>query len=101
MLLDQYGAADIVVPEVELRRLYPGGPAIGIFTARYGPDNQLLGRFVLRVRSSAALAGMLDEGVRRLDILYAQALDRGLLRPDPSLVIIQPALPPLPEEEVG
>ena len=26
MLLDQYGAADIVVPELELRRLYPGGP---------------------------------------------------------------------------
>ena len=101
MLLDQYGAADIVVPEVELRRLYPGGPAIGIFSARYGPDNQLLGRFVLRVRSDAALGRMLAEGVRRLDILYAQALDRGLLRPDPSLVIIQPALPPLPEEAQG
>ena len=101
MLLDQYGAADIVVPEVELRRLYPGGPAIGIFSARYGPDNQLLGRFVLRVRSDAALGRMLDEGVRRLDLLYAQALDRGLLRPDPSLVIIQPALPPLPAEEAA
>jgi len=99
MLLDQYGAADIVVPEVELRRLYPGGPAIGIFSARYGPDNQLLGRFVLRVRSDAALGRMLDEGVRRLDILYSRALDRGLLRPDPTLVIVQPALPPLPEEE--
>ena len=36
-------------PEVELRRAYPGGPAIGIFTARYGPDNRFLGRFGLRV----------------------------------------------------
>jgi len=100
MLLDQYGAADIVIPEVELRRAYPGGPAVGIFTARYGPDNQYLGRFVLRVRSGAAIPRMLDEGVRRLDRLYASALDRGLLRPDPTLVIIAPPLPPLPEEEM-
>lgn len=99
MLLDQYGAADIVIPEVELRRLYPGGPAVGVFSARYGPDNILLGRFALRVRGSEGIPAMLAEGVRRLDILYAQALDRGLLRPDPSLVIIQPALPPPPEEE--
>ncbi|HST35156.1 MAG TPA: heavy-metal-associated domain-containing protein [Allosphingosinicella sp.] len=99
MLLDQYGAADIVMPEVELRRLYPGGPAVGVFSARYGPDNQLLGRFALRVRSSAGIPAMLAEGVRRLDIIYARALDQGLLRPDPSLVIIQPPLPPPPEEE--
>ena len=99
MLLDQYGAADIVMPEVELRRLYPGGPAVGVFSARYGPDNQLLGRFALRVRSSAGIPAMLAEGVRRLDIIYARALDQGLLRPDPTLVIIQPPLPPPPEEE--
>jgi hypothetical protein len=99
MLLDQYGAADIVVPEVELRRAYPGGPAIGIFTARYGPDNIMFGRFELTARSSADLPRMLDEGVRRLDMLYAQALDRGLLRPDPTLVIVQPPLPPLPPEQ--
>ena len=48
MILDQYGAADIVIAEVELRRLYPGGPALGIFTARFGPDGQMLGRFRLR-----------------------------------------------------
>jgi hypothetical protein len=99
MLLDQYGAADIVVPGVEIRRLYPGGPAIGIFTARYGPDNVLIGRFALRARNSGEIRPMLDEGVRRLDLLYAQALDQGLLRPDPTLVIIQPALPPVVEEE--
>ena len=98
MLLDQYGAADIIVPELELRRAYPGGPAIGIFSARYGPDNQLIGRFELTARSSADIPRMLDEGVRRLDLLYAQALDRGLLRPDPTLVIVQPPLPPLPPQ---
>src|SRR6185295_17376585 len=98
MLLDQYGAADIVVPELDLRRLYPGGPAIGVFSARYGPDNLLIGRFELTARNSADIPRMLDEGVRRLDLLYAQALDRGLLRPDPTLVIVQPPLPPLPPQ---
>ena len=44
---------------------------------------------------------MLAEGVRRLDLIYARALDQGLLRPDPSLVIIQPPLPPPPEEEIA
>ena len=28
-LLDMYGAADILVAEVQLQRLYPGGPARG------------------------------------------------------------------------
>jgi hypothetical protein len=99
MLLDQYGAADIIVPELELRRAYPGGPAVGLFSARYGPDDVLIGRFELRARSSAEIPRMLDEGVRRLDLLYASALDRGLLRPDPTLVIVQPPLPPLPPAE--
>lgn len=100
MILDQYGAADIVVAEVRLRRLYPGGPAVGIFTARFGPDGQVLGRFGLRVENSAQIPRMLDEGVRRMDAIYARALDAGLLQPDPSLVIIEPELPPEPEEEV-
>jgi hypothetical protein len=98
MLLDQYGAADILVAEVELRRLYPGGPATGVFTARYGPDSQFLGRFVLRAANSGAVRTMLDEGVRRLDGLYRQALAQGLLRPDPSLVIVGAPLPPALEE---
>ena len=99
MLLDQYGAADIVIPEVDLRRLYPGGPAVGVFTARYGPDNMFIGRFQLAARNSAEIPAMLNEGVRRLDMLYAQALQQGLLRPDPTLVIVQPPLPPLPPEQ--
>jgi hypothetical protein len=98
MLLDQYGAADILVAEVELRRLYPGGPGVGVFTARYGPDGNFLGRFSLRAQNSAALPAMLNEGVRRLDALFARALGAGLLRPDPSLVIVAPPLPPVLEE---
>jgi len=94
MILDQYGAADLAVAEVELRRLYPGGPALGLFTARFGPDGQVLGRFRLRAASSAAIPRMLDEGVRRMDAIYTRALDQGVLRPDPSLVIIEPPPPP-------
>jgi len=99
MLLDQYGAADIVVPELDLRRAYPGGPAVGIFTARYGPDNIFIGRFQLAARNSAEIPAMLAEGVRRLDLLYTQAFQQGLLHPDPTLVIIQPPLPPMPPEQ--
>ena len=98
MILDQYGAADIVVAEVELRRLYPGGPALGLFTARFGPDGQVLGRFQLRAADSAQLPRMMDEGVRRMDAIYTRALDAGLLQPDPTLVIIAPPMPPEPEE---
>ncbi len=90
MILDQYGAADIVIAEVDLRRLYPGGPAIGHFTARFGPDGQMLGRFSLRAANSAALPRMLEAGVRQMDAIYTRALEAGLLRPDPSLVIIAP-----------
>jgi hypothetical protein len=98
MLLDQYGAADILTAEVEIRRLYPGGPATGVFTARDGPVSQVLGRFVLRAANSGALRTMLDEGVRRLDGLYRQALAQGLLRPDPSLVILAAPVPAALEE---
>ena len=100
MILDQYGAADIVVPEVELRRLYPGGPAIGTFTARFGPDGQVLGRFRLRAADSAQLPRMMDEGVRRMDQIYTRALEAGLLQPDPTLVIIAPEVREEIEDEV-
>lgn len=99
MILDQYGASDVVIPEVRLQRLWPGGPAIGTFTARKGPDNQVLGSFTLRVENSAAIPKLLDEGVRRLDLIYAAALDAGQLKPDPTLA--PPPPPPVvavPEE---
>jgi hypothetical protein len=97
MLLDQYGAADVVTPEVHLRRSFPGGPASATFTARHGPDNRLLGRFTLRIANGALLQRMLDEGVRRLDGIYAEALAAGALAPDPSLIVPEP--PPVEEFE--
>jgi hypothetical protein len=99
MLLDQYGGADIAIAEVDVRRAFPGGPALATFTARFGPDAQMLGRFQLRAASSEALPGMLDEGVRRMDMVYRRALEAGLLQPDPSLVIIAPAVQQVIEEE--
>jgi len=99
MLLDQYGAADVIVPEVHLKRLYPGGPAVGTFTARHGPDNRVLGQFTLRVENGALIPRLLDEGVRGLDLLYARALAAGELSPDPSLIVPEPPLVEEIEEE--
>lgn len=92
MLVDTYGATDVIVPEVRLKRSFPGGPAIGTFTARHGPDNKVLGRFALRAGNSTSIPRMMDEGVRRLDLIYRQALDLGLLTADPSLEIVEPEI---------
>lgn len=89
-LLDQYGAADVLMPQVRLERLWPGGPVIGHFSARYGPDNRYLGGFTLRASAASGLPAMMDEGVRRIDQLFSDALARGQLRPDSSLIIEQP-----------
>jgi hypothetical protein len=95
LILDQYGAADVLVPQVRLERRYPGGPVFGFFTARHGPDNRILGGFTLRAASSDALPAMMDEGVRRMDQLYTEALAAGQLAPDPSLIA-----PPEPDESL-
>ena len=92
VLLDLYGAADIVVPEVRLRRLWPGGPAIGEFIARHGPDGAIIDRFTLRVPSSAGLPKLMDAGVARIDAAYTRALTDGGLKSDPSLIIQPPEI---------
>jgi len=97
LLLDQFGAADVLVPTVKLSRLWPGGPVIGRFSARYGPDDRLLADFTLRVERGNQLPVMMDEGVRRLDEIYIAALRDGRLRPDPSLVIEDPVDPAMIE----
>ncbi|PXW76091.1 hypothetical protein C7451_106257 [Blastomonas natatoria] len=90
VILDQFGAADVVIPVVEVERQYPGGPIIGRFAARFGPDSRLLGSFSLRARNSDGLGAMLDEGIKRLDRIYAGAVRSGELRPDSSLIIEKP-----------
>lgn len=91
MLLDQYGAADIVVPEVTLFRQWPGGPVIGRFVARHGPDGTVVDSFTLTADNGDGLPAMLDRGVDRIDRAYTRALQEGAFRPDRSLVIETPA----------
>lgn len=95
-IIDQYGAQDILIPVVRLYRSYPGGPIIGQFQARHGPDNQLIGSFALRVGSTAGLPALLDAGVKRLDDLYQKALNQGALGFDPTL-----SPPPEPEPVIS
>ena len=97
-IVDLYGAADILVAEVQVHRLYPGGPAVATFIGRQGPDGRLLGSFKLQARDSAGVPAMMNEGVQRMDALFTQALAAGLLTPDPTL--ITPPPPPPPEELV-
>ncbi len=95
-ILDQYGAEDILIPTVRLFRQWPGGPVIGVFEARFGPDNTLIERFTLRVGSTDNLPQLLDVAVGRLDGIYQRALRRGILNPDPTL---QPPPEPTPVVE--
>ena len=97
-LLDLYGAADILVAEVQLQRLYPGGPARARFVARHGPDNEIVGGFTLTAPNSDAVPGMMAEGVRRMDELFARALAAGMLVRDPSLDLPPPPIVEVPVE---
>jgi hypothetical protein len=101
-VLDLYGAANILVAEVRLDRLYPGGPAKAQFVGRFGPDGAILGSFELVARNSNDLPRMMSEGVQKMDQLFVQAHSAGLVRGDPDL-IIQPPPPEVVElvEEAG
>ncbi len=97
-LVNFYGAADILIAEVQLRRIYPGGPAVATFIGYSGADRRPLGTFTLRAADSAGVPRMMAEGVRQMDALYTRWLAAGELVPDPSLIIPEP--PPPAEEEV-
>jgi len=97
-LLEMYGASDILVAEVQLQRLYPGGPARGRFIARHGPDNEIVGGFTLTAANGDGIPAMLAEGAQRIDQIYAQALAAGRLTRDSSLNLPPPpVLPTIPE----
>jgi hypothetical protein len=98
-IIDLYGAADILVAEVQLQRLYPGGPARARFIGRHGPDNEVVGGFTLTA-ANGDIAAMMAEGVRRMDELFSNALAAGRLVRDTSLnQPPPPALPELPVEK--
>lgn len=93
-ILDQFGAADVLIPIANLSYSYPGGPVEGRFTARYGPDNRWLGEFTLRARNADQVPAMLTQAVQRFDQIFTQALAAGQLRPDPTLRLDAVALNP-------
>ncbi|MFN5243122.1 MAG: heavy-metal-associated domain-containing protein [Novosphingobium sp.] len=84
-VLDQFGAADVIIPEARLERQWPGGPVRGTFTARYGPDNRFLESFTLSANDEAGVPAMLAMAVQRIDAIYARALADGVLKPDATL----------------
>jgi hypothetical protein len=94
-LIDMYGASDILVAEVQLQRLYPGGPARARFIARHGPDNEIVGGFTLTAANSDGIPAMMAEGTQRMDRLYADALAAGRLTRDSSLNLPPPPVLPL------
>lgn len=89
-ILDQFSAADVIIPIVRMEREYPGGPVTAHFTARYGPDSKFIDRFSLKTTSSDGIPAMMDQAIERLDTVYTSALSRGLLKTDKSLIIEDP-----------
>lgn len=98
-IIDQYGGNDVLMPTVRLYRQWPGGPVIGVFAARYGPDNRVLRRFTLRVGTARGVPALLDEAVRRMDAAYQEGLSGGYLTADPGLNPIMPVATPTPVGE--
>lgn len=87
VILDQFGAADVIYPIVRLGRQYPGGPVIGKFAVRYGPENRFLGSFTLRAQNAEGIPAMMAEGVRKVDEVLQQAFAAGRLRAEASLLL--------------
>lgn len=99
VILDQYGAADVLTPIARVEYSYPGGPIKGYFTARFGPDSKLISSFTMTGPSPAALPDMMEKAVARMDRIYIDALAAGVLRTDTYLVLEKPVEKvDLPEE---
>lgn len=102
-ILETYGAADVLVAEVQLHRLYPGGPASAHFIARHGPDGEVVGTFDIHDRNGGDLQPLMNKGVQQMDQLFTAAFNGGQLRRDSSLNEPPAAAPPaenLPDEQV-
>jgi len=97
-IVRQYGASDVVIPVVQIERQWPGGPIVGHFQARFGPDNRLLGMFSLQVGNADGLPVLLDAGVKRIDAIYQTALGSGMLRADPSMTLAPPTAATAPTD---
>jgi hypothetical protein len=87
VIFDQFGAADVLYPIVRLERQWPGGPVVGKFSARYGPENRYLGSFTLRAENAKGIPAMMNEGVVKMDQLFQQAFLSGRLRAEAALLL--------------
>lgn len=102
VILDQYGAADVLMPVARIEYAYPGGPITGRFSARFGPDNKLISSFTMTGPSPAALPDMMEKAVARMDAIYTDALTAGILKTDAYLVLEKPVeVEDLPEDVTG
>ena len=86
-ILDEFGAADLIIPVARVERSWPGGPVVGHFSARYGIENRFLGSFTLRTNSSDGIDAMMQQAVGKIDDLYQDALNSGRLRVDARLLL--------------
>jgi hypothetical protein len=93
-IVDLYGAADILVAEVQFHRLYPGGPAFARFIGFHGPDRQPIGSFTISGPAGVSSLAIMRAGVQRMDAMFGDALEAGRLVRDPSLDIPLPPPPP-------
>jgi len=97
-IIDLYGAADVVVAQVQFQRAYPGGPASARFVGFHGPDREPIGSFTISGPAGVSALQIMREGVNRMDAMFARALQSGRLIRDTSLDI--PLPPPPPPEEI-
>ncbi len=101
VILDQYGAADVLTPIARVEYSYPGGPIKGYFTARFGPDSKLISSFTMTGPSPAALPDMMEKAVAQMDRIYIDALAAGILKTDTYLVLEKPVEKEDLPEDVG
>ena len=94
-IIDLYGAADILVAQVQFQRLYPGGPAFARFKGYHGPDKELVGSFTIAAPAGTNALQVMRVGVERMDRMFADALADGRLVRDRSLDIPEPPPPPV------
>lgn len=87
VIFDQFGAADVIYPIIRLERQWPGGPIVGKFSARYGPENKFLGSFALRADDAKGIPAMMNNGVVKIDQMFQQAFLSGRLRAEASLLL--------------
>ncbi|MEO6224895.1 MAG: heavy-metal-associated domain-containing protein [Sphingomicrobium sp.] len=99
-LVDMYGASDVLIAEVQLQRLYPGGPARARFIGRHGPDNEIVGGFTLTAANSESIPRMMADGAQRMDQLFAEAFGAGRLGRDSSLDLPPPPIEAQPTEAI-